>query len=150
MKDRIQKIIEEENMSPSRFADEVGLNRPAVSHILNGRNNPGLEAIQKIINRFPNINATWLISGKGSMYEKSDGSVVIAQTLFDQNPVFLPESKDKSEYLREIGLKTPQNTVKPEDFQAFTPLRQTIVKVKKIALFYSDNTYEEFIPAEKS
>jgi transcriptional regulator with XRE-family HTH domain len=151
MKDRIQKIIDEENMTPSRFADEVGLNRPAVSHILNGRNNPGLEALQRIINRFPNINATWLITGKGDMHEKSDNNTVIkTPTLFDENPVFTADSQEKTEYAREISPKTSQNAVKSEDFQAFIPVKPTLVKVKKIAVFYSDNTYEEFIPAEKS
>ena len=150
MKDRIQKIIDEENMTPSRFADEVGLNRPAVSHILNGRNNPGLEALQRIINRFPNINATWLITGKGNMYDKPDNSGVKAPTLFDENPVFQPDVQDKQEYAREMSPKTPQNVVKTEDIQAYIPVKPLLVKVKKIAVFYSDSTYEEFIPAEKS
>lgn len=150
MKDRIQKIIEEENMSPSRFADEVGLNRPAVSHILNGRNNPGLEALQKILNRFPNINAAWLITGNGNMYDKLDNNSIKMPTLFDENPVFTPEIRAKDEYARETSLKTPQNAIKSEDFQAFIPVKPTLVKVKKIAVFFSDNTYEEFIPAEKS
>lgn len=149
MKDRIQKIIDEENMTPSRFADEVGLNRPAVSHILNGRNNPGLEALQRILNRFPNINATWLITGKGEMYLNSENTGQITPTLFDQNPVFLSGVKEKTEYARENAPKTLQNTTKPEDLQAFIPTKPSQIKVKKIALFFSDNTYEEFIPADK-
>ena len=59
MKDRIQRIIDEKNLTPSKFADEVGLNRPAVSHILNGRNNPGLDALQHILHRYPEINGSW-------------------------------------------------------------------------------------------
>jgi transcriptional regulator with XRE-family HTH domain len=156
MKDRIQKIIDEENLTPSRFADEVGLNRPAVSHILNGRNNPGLEALQRIINRFPNINATWLITGKGNMYNSDSKDTTRTPSLFDdapsppENPIFQPEIQPKHEYSREIAVKTSQNVMNIDENQSNNVLKTPSARVKKIAIFYTDNTYEEFIPAEKS
>jgi len=149
MKDRIQRIIDEENLTPSRFADEVGLNRPAVSHILNGRNNPGLDALQRIITRFPNINANWLITGKGNMYDKSDFNGVKIQSLFDENPVNQDNIPDKSENLRENALKPAQNSVNIRDNQAIVSDLRALIKVKKIAVFYTDNTYEEFVPLGK-
>jgi transcriptional regulator with XRE-family HTH domain len=149
MKDRIQKIIEDKNLSPSRFADEVGLNRPAVSHILNGRNNPGLDALQRILSRYPEINAGWLISGTGPMYLHNNSAESTNPTLFDENEEFTPHLTEKNEYARETALNTPIKTQKKYDNQPISATIDASVKVKKIAVFYSDNTYEEFVPSEK-
>jgi len=72
MNDRIQLILKTKNISASKFADEIGVQRSSISHILSGRNNPSLEFIQKILKRFPDINSSWILSGKGSMYDEPD------------------------------------------------------------------------------
>jgi transcriptional regulator with XRE-family HTH domain len=148
MKDRIQKIIDDKKLTPSRFADEVGLNRPAVSHILNGRNNPGLDALQRILSRYPDVNAGWLISGTGPMYN-NESEEPIMPTLFDENEEFTPHSPEKNEYAKEMALSSPSKSPKRFDNQHINTVLETSVKVKKIAVFYSDNTYEEFVPSEK-
>jgi len=148
MKDRIQKIIEDKNLSPSIFADEVGLNRAVVSHILHGRNKPGLENLQKILSTYPDINPGWLISGIGSMYLDGSGNPK-TPTLFDQDEEITTHSPDKTEYSRENELKPPSNTIKQAISQPINLKITTSVKVKKIAVFYSDNTYEEFVPSNK-
>lgn len=148
MKDRIQRILDEKKMTPSHFADVVGLNRPAVSHILNGRNNPGLEALQRILATFPDINAAWLISGTGPMYNlpQKDGQLPF---IFDDNAEFPTDVKDTHEYPKENALKTPLKDTKVEDIQNIKLNITPSVHVKKIAVFYTDNTYEEFIPSDK-
>lgn len=148
MKDRILRIIEEKKLTPSRFADEVGLNRPAVSHILNGRNNPGLEALQRILNRFPDISGTWLITGEGSMYHLQPNRGITPR-LFDENEEFATPTTENEKYARENAVKTAELIGQQSDYQPLIPIKSKTVKVKKIAIFFSDNTYEEFIPAEK-
>ncbi|HET9570091.1 MAG TPA: helix-turn-helix transcriptional regulator [Bacteroidales bacterium] len=148
MKDRIQKIIEDKNLSPSNFADEVGLNRAVVSHILHGRNKPGLENLQRILSTYPDINPGWLISGIGSMYIDGKGDPK-APTLFDEDAEFPTNTPDKLEYTREIESKPVIDTPKQPVNQQVNVKIQASVKVKKIAVFYSDNTYEEFVPNNK-
>jgi len=145
MKDRIQRIIDDKKLTPSRFADEVGLNRPAVSHILNGRNNPGLEALQRILARYKDINAAWLISGVGPMYNGHTFDIK-NPSLFDENSENATDDPVNSEYPVENEVKTPVIGVKSIDNQSAMSINRPSVKVKKIAVFYSDNTYEEFIP----
>ena len=72
MNDRIHLILKTKNISASKFADEIGVQRSGISHILSGRNNPSLDFIQKILKRFPDISSEWIISGKGSMYKNPD------------------------------------------------------------------------------
>ena len=70
MEIRIQKIINKHNFSLSAFAKEIGVSRSAISHILTGRNNPSVEVLQKILKRFPNLSADWLLLGNGDMYSQ--------------------------------------------------------------------------------
>lgn len=66
MRERIKEIIEREGMVQSQFADYIGVNRPTLSHILAGRNNPSMEVVMKIHHKFPKINILWLLDGIGS------------------------------------------------------------------------------------
>ncbi len=66
MRERIKEIIEREGMSQSQFADFIGVNRPTLSHVIAGRNNPSMEIVMKIHHKFPKINILWLLDGKGS------------------------------------------------------------------------------------
>ncbi len=59
--------MEHYGVSPSLFADKIGVQRSSVSHILNGRNRPSLDFIMKVIQTFPEVNIYWLLNGKGSL-----------------------------------------------------------------------------------
>ncbi len=65
--DRISELIEFLDITPTAFADEIGIQRSGLSHIMKGRNKPSLDVVQKIINRFPEINILWLVNGTGAM-----------------------------------------------------------------------------------
>lgn len=74
MENRIQKIIDKQGISLNAFAQEIGVNRSTVSHILTGRNKPSVEVLQKILKRFPELSSDWLLLGNGSMYTQKESS----------------------------------------------------------------------------
>jgi transcriptional regulator with XRE-family HTH domain len=63
IKERISLIIKNNHMTPSAFADRIGANRSSISHVLSGRNKPGLDLLEKIVQHFPDINCYWLLTG---------------------------------------------------------------------------------------
>lgn len=65
--ERIRLIMQEYNNSPSAFADEIGVQRPAISHIMSGRNRPSLDVVMKILKAYDQINPQWLLTGEGKM-----------------------------------------------------------------------------------
>lgn len=67
MVDRITLLLKARNISASQFADEIGVQRSSISHVLSGRNKPSLDFIQKILVKYPEINPDWLLFGKGAM-----------------------------------------------------------------------------------
>jgi len=61
--DRIRLILKANSLTSSEFADKIGVKRSNLSHVLSGRNKPGLEFLAKVIESFPNVNASWLLTG---------------------------------------------------------------------------------------
>lgn len=69
---RIHQIIEFYQLSAASFADQVGVQRSSISHILSGRNKPSLDFILKTLKAFPTLSSEWLLHGKGSMEHPED------------------------------------------------------------------------------
>ena len=63
LKERIATVMKVNQHNASSFADLLGVQRSSLSHILNGRNNPSLDFIAKLLKKFPNVDANWLITG---------------------------------------------------------------------------------------
>lgn len=74
IQDRIRLIIKSQNLTPSAFADQIGIKRSNLSHVLSGRNKPGLDFLAKVIEHYPNVNAAWLITGETLEGDFSAGS----------------------------------------------------------------------------
>jgi len=123
IKDRILEILRKEGIMPSRFADEIGVQRSAISHIMNGRNKPGYDLIVKILKRFNKINAEWLILGEGEMYKKN---------LYDQN-----ETKNKNDIINYKNLQSNENKREKEK------LIESIIdnEIEQIIIIYKDKTF---------
>jgi len=68
---RILKLLKEENLTASQFADLIDVQRSSMSHILSGRNNPSLDFVHKTLKAFPSVNTDWLMSGVGEMYKNN-------------------------------------------------------------------------------
>ncbi len=64
IQDRIRTIMKSGNQSASEFADKIGVKRSNLSHVLSGRNKPSLDFLEKVINAYPKVNASWLITGE--------------------------------------------------------------------------------------
>jgi transcriptional regulator with XRE-family HTH domain len=67
MTDRISLLIKAKNLSAAQFADEIGVQRSSISHLMSGRNKPSLDLIQKTLQKFPEVSSEWLLFGKGEM-----------------------------------------------------------------------------------
>jgi transcriptional regulator with XRE-family HTH domain len=63
IQERLHLVLKMHNLTPSAFADKIGVQRSNVSHVLSGRNKPSLDFLEKILIHFPRVNAHWLITG---------------------------------------------------------------------------------------
>lgn len=153
MRERIKQIMEAENLSPARFADNLNIGRAVISHILNGRNNPSLDVITRILSQMPDINSDWLLTGIPPMY-KSDinneqsnqteaipdlFSQIVAENSTNQHNVQgEPKySKEKADNLTESNI---QNVINEKIIYKEAPAK----KIRQIIIYYTDNTFETF------
>ncbi len=67
MHSRLKNWMESEGLKSSVLADNIGVNRATISHILSGRNKPSIDFLEKLLHSYPNINANWLVTGIGFM-----------------------------------------------------------------------------------
>jgi transcriptional regulator with XRE-family HTH domain len=116
IKDRLQIAIKQYNLTATLFADKIGVQRSSISHILSGRNKPSIDFIIKLNDVFPDLDITWLITGKTNS-NQTDFSLEMSGTLFDskssENEIVNTTNKEK--------------------------------KITRIITFYSDNSFEEFL-----
>jgi DNA-binding XRE family transcriptional regulator len=151
MKDRILQIMHHEELTPAKFAEVIDIQRSAMSHIATGRNNPSLDVIKKILEKCPYVDPDWLLYGKGNMMRVNKPPAQIVQGDLFSNippvaPVFAPKVTVVPEKRRETEVEKPQNVVKQIEQEPIIIKKIESKNVSKIMIFYSDNTYETFIP----
>lgn len=130
MLERILEIIKEKGLTPSQFADEIGVQRSGISHLISGRNKPSLEFIMKIKARYPETDLAWLL--QGGEKEFFDEAVPRSQTDPAQSTLF--ETPDVME--TQVIQKPEKRKIKTEQGKS----------IEKIVVFYTDRTYREYQP----
>ena len=129
---RLEQVMEAEGMSANQFAKEIGIKAGTVSNIVNGRNNPSLDVLQRVLNRFRTLSSDWLILGVGSMYRANGEGP--DNTLFDIKPL---EQSPKSSVESAVSAAIQ---VQPEEPKVPLSAQKLI---SKIVIFYNDGTFEE-------
>lgn len=146
MKERILAVMEHEGLTPSKFAEAIGIQRSAMSHIISGRNNPSLDVLLKVLEKFTYVDSDWLLFGKGTMMRQH---VLTNPDLFTNVPINAPEEQETPEYRKEIRVETPVNTPKQPVIEQIICPEKPSRNVSKIMIFYSDNTFETFTAENK-
>jgi transcriptional regulator with XRE-family HTH domain len=144
MVDRILALIREKQLTPSQFADEIGVQRSGMSHIISGRNKPSLEFIMKVLKRYPEVKAEWLLYGT-----VNSGQEAISDTMADMQPVKDLESEMNREIKNQATLfdELETTSVKPENKPPRIVKREKSErKIEKIVIFYDDRSFREYEP----
>lgn len=121
IQERLQMVIKMHNLSSSSFADEIGVQRSNVSHVLSGRNKPSLDFLEKILNAYPRVNAHWLITGQMPAPVKGEESDV---------------PKDVSEKV----IEPPKEST--------VSLKGGKKPLEKVLLIYKDGSFDALYPNE--
>ena len=135
MQERFKQLLEEKNLTATRFAAMIKVNASAMSHILNGRSKPGFDVLDKIAQAFPDVNLNWLISGKGSLYNnristpaKEVEKIPVQKNLFEEEEKRFP---------------IEEKILRPAVSVASIPTAKG-KKVKRIILFFEDGSFEDY------
>ena len=141
MRERILKFLAEGQISSSKFADEIGVQRSSVSHILSGRNNPSFDFIQKILNKYNNVSADWLIMGKGEMFTEQPKQAQLFTEVSEND-------KYRNDKEKEVMVKSNSEKENDKSIELPKAEEKKEVNVEKIVIFYSDKSFKEYFPSK--
>jgi len=133
MIERILAILKNKNMSPSQFADEIGIQRSGMSHLISGRNKPSLEFILKILKRFPDIDPTWLLLG-------GENEPHLQQKLEFDLPRQNTHEPEEKEIIQPLSTKK----------KAFTEIKEPDDQsIDRIVILYHNKKFRNYFPEEE-
>ncbi|MFO7790810.1 MAG: helix-turn-helix transcriptional regulator [Bacteroidales bacterium] len=157
MKDRILQIIEAEELTAAKFAQEIGVQPSSISHIVSGRNKASVDLITKILRRFPGISTDWLMLGKGEMYKSDVNTNHAAPGEASDSSPDLFNQPPKQHDRQETPQATDHENIKPEQNEKQFPDHKSRTEpasdtnhhnkpVEKILVFYADKTFSAYFP----
>jgi transcriptional regulator with XRE-family HTH domain len=168
MLNRIELILKTQNLTPTQFADAIGIQRSGMSHILSGRNNPSLDFVMKVLNRFPEINAEWLLTGKNQMLNIGANAPTLPSLQTSQTNPKLPgfewadESSACADFSADADFQSvPKNIVRSTDHK-FAPTsaspvsvteheknppetKRNLTDIERIIVFFMDGTFKSYV-----
>jgi transcriptional regulator with XRE-family HTH domain len=146
IKNRVLEFLKTENKSSAAFAQEIGVQPSAISHIISGRNKPSLEFVLKMLNKYPYISTDWLLFGKGPIYSQKDNTDLFSGQYISS---VKPEQFDINQSPpgdKMFSIEQPVNVIKTEKSGAEMLKNSKIKKTSRIIVFYNDNTFSEHLP----
>ncbi|MEL7586347.1 MAG: helix-turn-helix transcriptional regulator [Prolixibacteraceae bacterium] len=155
MNNRIKRFMEYKGLSPSELADAIGVQRSNITHVLQGRNKPGFQFINKMLETFPGLNAKWLLTGEGEMLisgHKETGTwKETSANLFSDivPPVNIPPA-DEPMAVKEVQTEKSEisRSVQPMPDILKSALSDDSKKIESIVVFYHDQTFKQYIPSK--
>jgi transcriptional regulator with XRE-family HTH domain len=143
MKERLLEFLRSENKSSAQFAEEIGVQPSGISHILSGRNNPSLDFVLKMLEKYQLLSTDWLLFGKGSMYKDPK-----MQNIFNEESIFNQNNNakliQKSPERPDQGMNKIIRDQSDEDSSDYD--RNKGASIARIVWFYDNNSFEEYFP----
>lgn len=160
MINRLKLFMDSEGIIASQFADSIGIARSSFSQLMTGRNKSVNDVtLSKIHAAYPMLSIQWLLFGEGEMLVDGHNNASLTDynnedeptkqlTIFDENGIFENGKKDDRKYKQETAVDNkPSYDVVPErENMNLTPNKSDKRRAVKVIVFYSDNTFECFIP----
>jgi transcriptional regulator with XRE-family HTH domain len=144
MKDRIIQFLSENNLTSTKFADRIGVQRSSISHILSGRNKPSFDFIEKMLLAYPDLNAQWLITGKGNML-KNQPSLFNTEDEIKFENLTSRESNIQNSPGKEVN-KIDSGQDKQESGEQKINIREGLNGIERIVIFYTNGYFKEYKP----
>ena len=144
MIDRIQALMKKQKVNATQFAEEIGIQRSALSHVMSGRNNPSLDFMLKIKSRYPDVNLDWLLLGEGEMLDKQN-SLDVKSDFNSVDQVNQPEVNlqyAKQRHSKPVTDKKAEEIFNPEKLRR--PLPKSQAELHRIILLYRDGTFSTY------
>lgn len=134
---KLELILSYYQLTASSFADKIGVQRSSISHLLSGRNKPGLEFVIKIVEYFPEVDLYWFLMDVGT-FPKSE--LPQPKEPIKQEAITFTEPEPTTPLQRHASILPEQTQVNKE---------VTATKVDKIVVLYTDGSFKSYSPKDE-
>ena len=140
MKERLLLFLNELGLSSTKLALAIGVQASSISHILSGRNKPSFDFITKLLNTYDELNADWLLLGKGSMIKEdittnNESKTFVQADLFSQN---ISKTVSKTDINSEPDINTDIINEIPDVNINFN------TDIEKVVIFFTDGSFKAY------
>ncbi len=155
MREKLQQLMNAEQLTGSKLAEFLGIQPSSISHIMGGRNKPSLDFVQKILQRYPRINPDWLLLDSDEMYRPhvspAQSTEASAQLPFAETDA--PDEVSPQQPLATNPVPAPQ----PSTTSMANPSAEAMAMfgsvgsslhggIKRVIVLYEDRTFESYEP----
>lgn len=153
MKERLEELLELLHLTPTQFANAIGVQRGTFQNALNGRNEPSLKIIMAIHNAFPDVELEWLLYGKGQAIPGLEQHNPVSDQDYPLLPgmdsIFHDDVRKTQDFLNLREQETlPKQRKKRDNKEVTQPAdMQKSFKdkaIKEVVVFFDDGTYQKF------
>ena len=142
MKDRIIQFLKEMNLTSTKFADVIGVQRSSISHILSGRNKPSFDFIEKMLIAYPDVDAQWLITGKGNMLANQPS---LFNRELSENDIDLTSRESNNQNIQnQEQVLSNSEEIKHVLHKKENLYAENDKEIDRVMIFYSDGTFKDY------
>ncbi|TDD93915.1 helix-turn-helix domain-containing protein [Flavobacterium cellulosilyticum] len=147
---RLEIILEYYGVNASSFADNIGVQRSSLSHLLSGRNKPSLDFILKILEVYPEVDLYWILNGKGT-FPKSDYKIdneIPASSSKSSRQFTAPKLERQLDVFEEkiIETKSEENEIDSDLKNQINIQQKSNIEIDRIVIFYKNGTFNTYSP----
>lgn len=146
--ERISLILQHYDLQPKDLAEKCGVQRSAISHLINGRNRPSVTFLSSLSDMYPELDTRWLLHGKGEMFTNVSGvkppvvGTVVNTSITKENVGHLSDTNVTSGSQQSEAAATAVQ----HDASMLKPSNGQTKEIQRIIVFYNDGTFDSYNP----
>jgi DNA-binding XRE family transcriptional regulator len=136
LNEKIKRFIIDKDLTSTKFADEIGVPRPSISHILSDRNKPSLEIVQKMYRRYPELGFNWFLEEDDIAAKNTTQTPVSQIVTSTKRPEYSPRESNER--------KSPELNAAQQNLNPAILANLSHGSIARIMVVFNDGTIQEF------
>lgn len=158
-KDRLAFLMEHFDLSQSDLAERSGVSRSSIGHMLNGRNQPSMDFLAGVLQEWPEIDADWLVMGKGPWKRQALDPQMHPLTVSEGEQPLSTSHSSHDQMAKRLNTKSEELMASvPEEMESCSSpesgpealeasaKEEVQADTKELLVLFSDGTYRRFLP----
>jgi len=141
---RLEKILDYYSLTASTFADQIGVQRSSLSHLLSGRNKPSLDFVMKVVEVFPEVDLYWILNGKGNFPKQNDWEEKQVSTPIPEKQTEIKKEESLDLFSTATPLEEKNNLRTVENVVSAISSSNPQTEIERIVIFFKNGSFKSY------